>query len=1158
MGSVVYTCTDLTLLADRLAKDIQGAGGDPLTPIDLIVPHPLTGAWLRRRIARTLGVALNLRIDYPERGLWAAMAECDPNPKTHAYRVDRPELELLTATVLLSSAPDDPDLLPLLDYCGASGTRDPRFWRRLWQLSCQLTEGFLDCEQHMPGMVEGWVEGRLTDPQDPIERAQAEVYRRALLNPAMPGLTLGLYTREALSRLQQPPIAKPGLFIFGFSLFSQLQLRVLAGLARVADVLVYYAPPARLGEAPEASTEEAQRVLTQWGRAGSTTGRQLRHTLIDTGRYDWVELPEAPRGTAATNLALVQAALRGAPVVPPRTGDDSFRIMSASSPYREAEAIRDDILVRLEEDDSLVLDDCLVLVADPTQYALPLTSVFSASSPPIPHNVIGLDTGGASVYSEAVISLFQVATTQLGRQAAFGLLGNPCFLEAMGLSHEHVAVLASWAESLGVYHSWDKSFRAEHGYGSSERFTWRHGLRRLRLGQIMEPAATEEGPFAEYPPFRDLEAGDRETVAAFDEAVEGLLRAVAGWSRPNLVRPASDWARDLAHVLDTYLAVPADQPEEEEIAASVREGLQALEKHLGDTPIGLTLVSESILARLGSAASRSGRPLDGVTITRLAMPLAVPPFKVIYIAGFNELAFPGAPPRHQLDLRWARLHSHDQQLWPPDHNRLLGMQAIHAAQSALRISTLARDLQKDEELFPSPMLSQLMRLLGWLDAEGEISPKLHVRIPLHAFSRDCLDDASPVSTRSVWDQVLGWNWLVAQDGVVLHPALAAKVQTEANRRLKVREPFEAPPQTQPTTARISLGRLVRLLEEPLTETLRHHRGLSEDAASEAADADHEPLQATYPHDYSLHVNTLSEYTSCVASDTPADLREIAAKQYTRLQRQGKLPEGALGNVDRDHRLAILDTAGQALQQYLNSEELKETRYVRRLILGGARSREVPGERVGATLLKLPNGSTAELRGSVEHWWVGDEEVHALRIIWSRELPGPTLEIDGETVHTFPRDVFLPYLMASALLLNGDAQVQSYLMGKRLVVHLLPRQDETTAYAFGPLDPPAVAAHLQALCEDCLDPTLFELLPFALVASNADAWRAVSGHGFEGNYRDLLIELIESDPHKPEPVWRVPERLRLIRNLSSYVPGNPPEVLRRRITPIYTAHVRGGQ
>lgn len=1160
MGGVLYTCGDLGALADRLAKDLQQEVADPLQPIHIIVPHPLTDAWLKRRIAQQMGVVMNLRGDYPGHGFWRALASLDPQAAS-VRPIDRPELELLIALVLLTAGPDDVDLEPLLEYCGLRG---PRYWRRVWQLSQQLSEGFLDYEQHMPELVDAWVEGRLLDPEDPTERAQAELYRRALPRPEASRLSLAGYARHALGRLLPPREPVPRLYVFGLSLFSRLQLSILAAVARHIEVLIYYAPPVPVGPSPWSAHDDAARIIDQWSRTTRATWAQLQERLLDPGLFKHTPLPMACSEAGETSdLRRIQRALTGRHDGGAPAGDGSFRVLSSSSAVREMEAIRDDILQGIEGDASLILDDIAVLVADPEEYAVAARSVFSAASPPIPHNLSGLDPGGSSAYAQAVEALLQMASGHLDRGAVFSLLGNPCFLAAGGFGRADITTWRSWAESLSVYHSWDASIRRERGFGASDRFTWRQGLRRLRLGQVMDESALDEGAFAEVPPFRDLESGDREAVAAFDRTVEGLLRSVASWSREGFERPAAEWTADLLRLLDTYLAVPPDRPLEESVVAAAREGLLAIAEHLGDAAVGLSLVSDALLARLGTAAAPAGRPLEGVTIARLAMPLCLPPFRVVYLAGFNELAFPGSVPRMPLNLRRTRGRDDIRQLWPPDHHRHLGLEACLRAGDALRISTLGRDLQKDEEHFPSPMLAQLMRLMGWLDADGELPASLSVQVPLHASSRECLDDASPSRTYSSWDQILGWRWRAQREGADLAPALAQEVRLAAEERLAVRrlDSDLAMPGRERERERVPLGRLSKFLEEPLAEALRRHLRIKEDPSDGAAVEDREPLQAAFPEDYNLHVGALSTYVQKRAGEGAAvTLAEIAQQDYLSGARRGRLPEGPIGKVDLDHALSQLKEPGEWAEEYLAG--LGKAEYAPRLILGGAQSREVPGVRVPATCLPLEDGRLAELRGSVEHWWFGHNEVHALCITRS-QAPRTQIGPKGNLIPVFPRTVFLPFLMASALLVNDDAEARARIEGKVLFVDILPSPGgENTrgiiSYGFGPLDRDRTASHLRDLCRDFLNPTCFQLLPFTPIADDHDAWSKVVDGEEASGYRDLILAVIEEDQERQPTRWRMPERVRLLRDLLAFVPDDPLAVLRSRFGPILEALVKEGE
>ena len=98
--------------------------------------------------------------------------------------------------------------------------------------------------------------------------------------------------------------------------------------------------------------------------------------------------------------------------------------------------------------------------------------------------------------------------------------------------------------------------------------------------------------------------------------------------------------------------------------------------------------------------------------------------------------------------------------------------------------------------------------------------------------------------------------------------------------------------------------------------------------------------------------------------------------------------------------------------------LGKAEYAPRLILGGAQSREVPGVRVPATCLPLEDGRLAELRGSVEHWWFGHNEVHALCITRSQ---APRTQIGPKAVSYTHLDVYKRQAQQMGVVMNlrGD-------------------------------------------------------------------------------------------------------------------------------------------
>src|SRR5262249_22616621 len=149
----------------------------------------------------------------------------------------------------------------------------------------------------------------------------------------------------------------------------------------------------------------------------------------------------------------------------------------------------------------------------------------------------------------------------------FAVLLNPCFLAGLGVDRDQALQWLEWAETLGIYHGWDPSDKQERGYASTPLYCWRLGLQRLRLRRLMDVAhENSDAPaprFHDVIPYVDLESSDKEQLDAFCRAVEGLLPLLIALRKNSLA--GAEWARQLRRLVTTFLDIPEDRPEEEEV-----------------------------------------------------------------------------------------------------------------------------------------------------------------------------------------------------------------------------------------------------------------------------------------------------------------------------------------------------------------------------------------------------------------------------------------------------------------------------------------------------------------------------------------------------------------------------------------------------------------
>src|SRR5262249_32892292 len=143
------------------------------------------------------------------------------------------------------------------------------------------------------------------------------------------------------------------------------------------------------------------------------------------------------------------------------------------------------------------------------------------------YNLADFTAAGLSTFGHGMLGLLDLAMESFSRSHVFNVLLNPCFLARLGVDHEEASNWLGWAEELGIFHSWDQKDKRERGYADSALYSWRLGLRRLRLGRLMEipneDLANDAPRYQDVIPFADLASADNDQLDAFCRAVEGLL-----------------------------------------------------------------------------------------------------------------------------------------------------------------------------------------------------------------------------------------------------------------------------------------------------------------------------------------------------------------------------------------------------------------------------------------------------------------------------------------------------------------------------------------------------------------------------------------------------------------------------------------------------------
>src|SRR5262249_21212581 len=119
--------------------------------------------------------------------------------------------------------------------------------------------------------------------------------------------------------------------------------------------------------------------------------------------------------------------------------------------------------------------------------------------------------------------------------------------------------------------------RKERGYGESPRYGFDLGIKRLRLGRFMEAEKSDGRPaarFGDILPYADIDSQDRDQLDAFSRAVEGLLPTLAKLRGRHA--KGTVWAGAIRTLVQTFLAIPEDRPEEAQVRDALLSDLERL------------------------------------------------------------------------------------------------------------------------------------------------------------------------------------------------------------------------------------------------------------------------------------------------------------------------------------------------------------------------------------------------------------------------------------------------------------------------------------------------------------------------------------------------------------------------------------------------------
>lgn len=1153
MGIRLYYSHRTEDLAGKLASNLRSeqCRQDPFLKSTVIIPNKNLEQWLKMEIARRNSIATNIVFPFLEKGLWNTLSEIDPSSeKPTLLSEDTSQLVILAE--LLSIDAGDKELKPLADYLYGRGKEKPAdYYRKAWQLSEKLGKCFREYEYNREKMIKAWLGGTLFYRDDPspnlkaMEHCQRALYMRVFGPDGTSGKlrasngtaykTLPQYERAVFHGSKKPSpkkIDRP-IHVFGLSQISEFHTRLLFELGRHSDIKLYQINVSsefwedvttpqedvyrkfkglkvkvdQSGEYLESRADD-NRLLKLWGKPGRENVKLLSDLEeACSGRVefdtDWVLPRKKGLPGNDTCLEAVQDHILQRIGGDKRISQDrSIQIAGAPGIYREAETVYNSIVENMRRDNSLRLTDIAVLVPAMAKYKPVIEAVFSRDKHLVPFNMSDTTAADDSIYARALLDLLELVDSSFSRKNVFSLLLNECFLAASGVSREDALIWLKWADRLNIFHCLDMEDKKYHGYGENDLYTWHQGLLRLRLGRIMETDedALTSGKFRSFfgvVPYSDMDSRDAKLVSAFSTAVEGLASRLLELRLKML--SCAKWAEKLSLLIDEFLAVPGDRPEESRVAFKVRSALETLSglddmfrgSPFGDAGFGLP--SEYLKASLSKVATRHGKYLSGgVTISSLA-PMRPIPFKVVYIMGLGEDEFPGREDHSILDLRHYARRIGD--VSTPEANRYLFLETLMSVRGKLYLTYVSRDTQKDEIFYPCSVVNELRGYLSDYIVKGEFKTlkdefeRWPDDIPLKGSSPKYLADQKRVKE---WSDILN-NYSepdrlaciigIKDEGLIkLGAKELSSIRAKGESLIKWKNAASGASAggkdiLETGIERIRIRELADFLDNPIKASLRRNLEIYDAKEDDPLAAEDEPFYSAYPANRNFSVGVLEHFivewnrSGEVRKEPWLFVENYLKRYYDYCRLQGETPDEAFAGVDHskfEDELKSRVLGEEGIAAFLEARKAKV--FYRAAALGNSERATGADLRLEALRLELgpPNRARhAEVNGSLPFLWVDEETLEAETLVITMGQP--------PRKGTLARAVIQPVLFYLAMKAAG--------MGEKKIgsfrVHLSGAEKIVSAWRYDVSQ--ADAGHyIESLADDLLDKEAFDLMPLAIL------------------------------------------------------------------------------
>ncbi|VAW47789.1 Exodeoxyribonuclease V gamma chain, partial [hydrothermal vent metagenome] len=723
-------------LSSNVSEEVRGAV-NPLLPSRVIVPNANMQRYLQLFMAETKGICANLDFPFLEKGLSQYLNLFEVEQQAPLWSQTELTIKIyafLSASELMA----DSAMQPINHYLN-SQANELLLSRKKWQLAQRLAVLFVSYELQRPEMVMQWTAGKShfyhSEDQQlrSIETAERHIYQYIMQSNAQKG-GHSLFQRFQLIDWQGVMKPDQAMHLFTPTRLSAFHRHLLVHLAQFLPVYIYqlnvcseywedlmtdredawlrtinsqsiYAHNAA-GElvADEAasgaevffelSDEDTENpLLKAWAKPGRESLRLFSQLEDDAIHLNVAYQPDWLFGKQSRNLKalhVIQDSIlnrtQQKKLFKDREQLTTLQMAVAPSIYREVQAVYNNVLVNLQQDNALQLTDIAILVPDMDKYRCVIEQVFIEQSSQHPfqlrYSLIDSSVRTESLYAQAVLGLFDVLEHDFVRSVVLKWLANDCVKQALNLSDEELAEWLNWLSRLGVYSHFDHLYDAPDQDELSRRFTWQQGLQRLRQSLVSDDALSL--------------SQDTQLMGRLSWLIESLNQWHQVLQKP---RYPKDWQQLVTQITTSFVAIPEGHNKEEQVRVALSVSMDKLVQHAGQVLMNLADIRYYIEQEFIHLSASKGNYLSGGLICASLQPMRPIPFKITYILGLDERSFPGELYQETLDLTQRSRRLGD--INKIENMNYLFLETLMCSREKLYLSYVGQDLVKDETILPS-------------------------------------------------------------------------------------------------------------------------------------------------------------------------------------------------------------------------------------------------------------------------------------------------------------------------------------------------------------------------------------------------------------------------------------------------------------------------